>query len=471
MPFDTVILGSGFAGILAARTLASKGRKVLVLEARDRTGGRARSYEGGGGAPVDLGCSWIHGYNEGNPVKAMVKELGIAAHVPKPADALTYGPSGLIDPALVQKLNANLGAAVGAARVTALSTTATDASLASSLLDPSSPLFAGLKEEEKPLAIGLARTMQVGLGATLEKTSLRWNGFEDNYDGTNAAPEGGYQTVTSALQKQAEKDGAKFLLNQIVTGVTLLEDSSIEISTVSPSGENSTHSGRTVICSIPVGVLKHVPQSFFDPSLSVRKLAAIERVNVGTLGKLALFYSSPWWPSAASSITILPSSNPPALTPNSSALDLLSSTSLVIASFSSSSLPSPQPTLLIYLPTTICAQIEALPLAVVSQAAHDLLVSKMKPSEIPEGPVHAGMTSWTDDPFCRGATTTPVTVGGERTPLDFVELGKPEKGEWKGRLGFAGEHTEVDHRGSVAGAVESGLREGERIAGVLDRLD
>ena len=85
--------------------------------------------------------------------------------------------------------------------------------------------------------------------------------------------------------------------------------------------------------------------------------------------------------------------------------------------------------------------------------------------------MHAGMTSWTEDPFSRGATTTPVTVGGDRSPLDFVELGKPEKGKWGGRLGFAGEHTDVDHRGSVAGAVESGLREGARVAGLLDRLD
>lgn len=100
-----------------------------------------------------------------------------AAHVPKPADALTYGPSGLIDPALVQKLSANFGAAVGAAKNSAHSTTS-DASLASSLLDSSSPLFTGLKEEEKPLAIGLARTMQVGLGATLENASLRWTGYE-----------------------------------------------------------------------------------------------------------------------------------------------------------------------------------------------------------------------------------------------------------------------------------------------------
>ena len=57
--FDTIILGAGFSGLVAARTLAAQGRSVLVLEGRDRTGGRARSYQDGGKTPVDLGCSWI----------------------------------------------------------------------------------------------------------------------------------------------------------------------------------------------------------------------------------------------------------------------------------------------------------------------------------------------------------------------------------------------------------------------------
>lgn len=144
----------------------------------------------------------------------------------------------------------------------------------------------------------------------------------------------------------------------------------------------------------------------------------------------------------------------------------------MIASFSSSSLPSPHPTLLIYLPTTICAAIESLPAADVAAAAHALLTATITPGATPaEGPVHAALTSWTQDPFARGATTTPVTVGDDRSPLDFIELGKPERAWGGGRLGFAGEHTDVDLRGSVTGATESGKKEAERIAGLLRRLD
>lgn len=75
---------------------------------------------------------------------------------------------------------------------------------------------------------------------------------------------------------------------------------------------------------------------------------------------------------------------------------------------------------------------------------------------------------WSADPFSLGATTTPSLVGEGRSPLDFVELAKPV---WGGRLGFAGEHTEVDHRGSVTGAIVSGYREGERISRLLSRIE
>jgi monoamine oxidase len=57
--FDTVIVGAGAAGIAAARRLVAAGQRVMVLEARDRVGGRAITAQSLG-APVDLGAAWLH---------------------------------------------------------------------------------------------------------------------------------------------------------------------------------------------------------------------------------------------------------------------------------------------------------------------------------------------------------------------------------------------------------------------------
>src|SRR5437870_10590337 len=42
--FDAVVVGAGFAGVAAATSLAERGARVLVLEARQRPGGRAYSW-------------------------------------------------------------------------------------------------------------------------------------------------------------------------------------------------------------------------------------------------------------------------------------------------------------------------------------------------------------------------------------------------------------------------------------------
>jgi monoamine oxidase len=55
---DVVILGGGFAGLSAARALVRRGRSVIVLEARDRVGGRVYTRQLDGGPWVDLGGQW-----------------------------------------------------------------------------------------------------------------------------------------------------------------------------------------------------------------------------------------------------------------------------------------------------------------------------------------------------------------------------------------------------------------------------
>ncbi|MDX6628976.1 MAG: hypothetical protein QOH00_1222, partial [Gaiellales bacterium] len=75
--FDVVVAGAGFAGLRAARDLAEAGRSVLVLEARDRPGGRTWTRAFAGSGPlVELGGSWFA--PEHTEVRAEIARYGLA---------------------------------------------------------------------------------------------------------------------------------------------------------------------------------------------------------------------------------------------------------------------------------------------------------------------------------------------------------------------------------------------------------
>ncbi|KAJ9635677.1 hypothetical protein H2204_005637 [Knufia peltigerae] len=57
--YDVIVIGAGFAGIIASRDLALRGHKVLLLEARDRIGGRAWTSTIDG-FPYEIGAAWFH---------------------------------------------------------------------------------------------------------------------------------------------------------------------------------------------------------------------------------------------------------------------------------------------------------------------------------------------------------------------------------------------------------------------------
>ncbi len=72
---DVVVVGAGLAGLAAARELAAAGRDVVVLEARDRVGGRTLNEPIGDGKIVEIGAQWVGPTQD--RVLALIAELGL----------------------------------------------------------------------------------------------------------------------------------------------------------------------------------------------------------------------------------------------------------------------------------------------------------------------------------------------------------------------------------------------------------
>ncbi|HVM29105.1 MAG TPA: flavin monoamine oxidase family protein [Mycobacteriales bacterium] len=75
MDVDVVVVGAGLAGLTAARDLAAAGQRVLVLEARDRVGGRTFNAEVGDGHVVEAGGQWVG--PQQTALLDLARELGV----------------------------------------------------------------------------------------------------------------------------------------------------------------------------------------------------------------------------------------------------------------------------------------------------------------------------------------------------------------------------------------------------------
>jgi len=73
---DVVVIGGGAAGIAAARRLHDAGIDCLIVEARNRLGGRAWTVPGPNGSALDLGCGWLHSADR-NPWVAIARAQGL----------------------------------------------------------------------------------------------------------------------------------------------------------------------------------------------------------------------------------------------------------------------------------------------------------------------------------------------------------------------------------------------------------
>ena len=179
---DVAVIGAGAAGIGAARRLRDAGTvSVVVLEARDRVGGRVHTVAPAG-FPLDRGAEWLHSADR-NPLSPMAQRLGFSVHRRPPEWTTRLRRSGETIEAEAEWIA--LREAQSRARRQAAAEPA-DRSLAS-LLSPGG--------RWNPL---LDATSTWGNGAELDRVSVKDNvRYEDS--GTNWRLGEGYGSLFKAL--------------------------------------------------------------------------------------------------------------------------------------------------------------------------------------------------------------------------------------------------------------------------------
>lgn len=418
-----IVIGAGIAGLTAANALTTAGVDCVVLEARDRIGGRLHTVDVDG-HPADLGGAWIH-HPDDNVLADWVQAAGAAWIVDPTGTRFTgadLGEQRTLSADEVAGFGYSVFEPVAAELEAQLKAGAPDRSAADVIDDHLTRTVAPGPARDRLRQL-MASMVEQDAAGILDQVSARWalTGGMFVGDVIDNVPTDGYRSVLAPLAAPSTVARNAPVRRVVQT------DSGVEV-----HGDGWTESGSHVIVTVPLGVLKSGAIEF-DPPLPAERQAVIERTGFGTLDKVFLAFEEPFWrakdPSLQHSV-IFPADRTEAATWT---WDFgLSPTMMFLVAHGAtrSMLVDPRAWAL---EQFACVYGEALPAA-------------------PTAVVHS---DWLHDPFARGAYAhiTPGNVAD-----DFDVLGEPV-----GRICFAGEHTGAERAGYADGAMSSGLREAKRL--------
>jgi monoamine oxidase len=264
------VIGAGLAGLVAADELASAGREVTVLEARDRVGGRTWSRRLANGATIEMGAEFVLPGN--TEVVALAERLGLGLWEKgmrygrrDPRDGVPVEPAALA--AAVTDLGRALGALDGAPTVREL--------LDSLPIDPAA----------REAMLARAEISSAASADEAPATALATLAHVDDQPSPSIA--GGNQVLSLALADDVR-------LGDPVARVDWDEDA-VALTT---EGGHRAEADACVV-AVPASVISRIEIS---PALPEQKRAAFDAVRYGHAAKLFVPLAEPAEPSAVMSV-------------------------------------------------------------------------------------------------------------------------------------------------------------------------
>ena len=428
-----LVVGAGIAGLTVANALAHGGVECVVLEARDRIGGRLHTVDLAD-SPVDLGASWIHMPGGGNPMRAFARQVGVPCRGADPVPEMAGFDCGE-----GRRLSAGEAEAVLALYLEAFPEAA---SRLAAELSPDASAADGIEAflAAAALAPGPARRARQMLYAAIEaesadlaeRQSLRWMWNEIEYEGNyfGDVPDGGYRRLVDAMAT-----GADVRLDVQVTEVAL-SAGGVRVRCADGTSEEGSH----VVVTVPLGVLKRgAPR--FSPALPPDRQAAIGRLGFGRYEKVVLRFDEPFWRAAGFPHLMVFPRDPGEWMVWAIGHDAFAA----------------GPVLVFFVFHSAAGRLlDTGPDAAARWALDMLAEATGRPCPEPKA---VAVTSWASDPYSGGAHTH-IPPGA--SPADADLLGEPVGG----RLLFAGEHTQSARMAYADGAMTSGIREAKRLLGL-----
>lgn len=257
---DVVVIGAGAAGIEAALGLKAAGRKAIVLEARNRVGGRAFT-DTSLGIPYDAGAMFIH-WAERNPWVQIAAGLGIETPPEPSGGGFQVFADGLPMPE-TDRLKRRGAFGLIDRRLETVDIGARDMSVVELLGD--------LGPDMAPIA---SSGLLLSIGEESDRISAR--DYQRLWSGDDLVVPTGYGDLVTR-----HAAGIDIRLNEPVSAIRW------DGPGVSVTSRSGTLRANAVIVTVPVGVLK-ADAIRFTPELPARTRDALAGIGMGALTKLAL---------------------------------------------------------------------------------------------------------------------------------------------------------------------------------------